>query len=69
MAKQFPKEVYLHIADTDLPEDDQWFSVDERPEDFADLHKPTTAAVYKLVEVVVVTTRTTVNVRKSRTAK
>ena len=69
VAKKFPQEIYLHVDDDSQPLDEQFFSIDEKPEHFAETKRKLVAAKYKLVEVVTVQAKTIVSVRKSRRSK
>ena len=66
MARKFPQEIFLHVDDENLPEQDQWFSVDQKPESFAETRRKIVAGRYRLVETVVVSAKTNISVRKSR---
>jgi hypothetical protein len=66
MARKFPQEIFLHVDDESQPEEDQWFSVDEKPDAFAETKRKIVAGRYRLLETVVVSAKTSVSVRKRR---
>lgn len=63
-SRPFPKEIYIRRENEG--QDDEFLLVDLAPEDFAEAKTKITAAVYRLDRVVVVSSKTTVSIRKRR---